>query len=44
MVRQEVRMEKRKVRIFGKGKCELTAIVGIFGMESVKSSPILARQ
>ena len=28
--------EKRKVRIFGKGKCELTAIVRIFGMGKCK--------
>ena len=36
MVRQEVWREKRKVRFFGKGKCELTAIVRIFGMGKCK--------
>ena len=44
-LRQEVWREKRKVRIFGKGKCELTAIVRIFGMgRCINSSPILVRQ
>ena len=36
MVRLEVWREKRKVRFFGKGKCELTAIVQIFGMGKCK--------
>ena len=36
MVTQEVGREKRKVRFFGKGKCELTAIVRIFGMGKCK--------
>ena len=36
MVRQEVWREKRKVRFFGKGKCELLAIVRIFGMGKCK--------
>ena len=36
MVRQEVWREKRKLRFFGKGKCELTAIVLIFGMGKCK--------
>ena len=36
MVRLEVWREKRKVRIFGKGKCELTAIVRTFGMGKCK--------
>ena len=34
--RQEVWREKRRVRIFGKGKCEVTAIVRIFGMGKCK--------
>ena len=35
MVRQEVWREKRKVRFFGKGQCELTAIVRISGLGKV---------
>ena len=34
-----VKLEKRKVRFFGKGKCELTAIVRILAWESVSLEP-----
>ena len=43
--RREVWKEKRKVRVFGKGKCKLIANCANFWQrESVNSSPILARQ
>ena len=42
--RREVWREKRKVRIFGKGKCKLIANCANFWQVKVCSSPILARQ
>ena len=43
--RREVWREKRKVRVFGKGKCKLIANCANFWQrERVNSSPILARQ
>ena len=43
--RREVWREKRKVRVFGKGKCKLIANCANFWQrERVSSSPILARQ
>ena len=45
--RREVWREKRKMRIFGKGKCKIIAIIrhcANFWQVKVCSSPILARQ
>ena len=43
-VRWEVWREKRKVRMFGKGKCKLIAKCDFLTRESVNSLPILALQ
>ena len=45
MEKREVWREKRRVRIFAKGKCDLIAVVRIFGKgKCINLLPILARQ